>query len=348
MKHLFFISILFLLLNTACEKAFLGATFENNPVNNFEIFWKDINKHSGIIFSKKINWDSVYQVYQPKVTPNTSDEELWGILTQMIEAFDDEHTFVEDVLNDKTYVSGSHRIEAAIEGFSKELIEEKYLEYRTEIMTAPDWSYGKIKEKNIGYIYLGDVDGWQAERTMDSILEVIGQHKAIIFDVRNNGGGSADFASAIVRPFAEQTQQLFSEQERNGPNHNDFGAKIWEGNVNDGENQYLRPLVVLTDRFTISGAERIAYYLRANSQSTHIGDTTAGAFSETGQRRFLLNGWQYQYPIKMTLDLDGNSLDNEGLIPDFTFKNTKADIEAQQDRMLERAFEFLFERYGIQ
>ncbi|MEL6943655.1 MAG: S41 family peptidase, partial [Bacteroidota bacterium] len=112
--------------------------------------------------------------------------------------------------------------------------------------------------------------------------------------------------------------------------------------------QYLKPVVVLTDRFSVSGAEHTALYLKVNENITHIGDTTAGAFSTTSTRRFLPNGWMYQYPIQMSLDVNGKSLDGEGLIPDIAVQNTKTDIEAKQDRVLESAFQYLFETYGIQ
>ncbi|MEM8523484.1 MAG: S41 family peptidase [Bacteroidota bacterium] len=348
MKHLLFTSSLFLLLNASCEKALLGTAPENSPISNFEIFWKDYDQHSGIIFPKKINWDSVYQVYRPRVTNSTSEEELWTIFTEMIEVFDDEHTFVEDVVKDKTYVSGSHRIEAAIEGFSKELIEEKYLEERIIIETSPDLSYGKIKEKDIGYIYLGDTDGNHPEQTMDDILKAIGQHQAIIFDVRNNGGGKGDYAIGITRAFVSSDQRVMSEQTRNGANYDDFDKVLWRMNINDGENQYLKPVVVLTDRFSVSGAEHTTLYLKVNDNITHIGDTTAGAFSSTSNRQFLPNGWTYQYPIQMSLDANGVSLDGEGLIPDITIQNTKEDIENQQDKIMERALRYLFETYGIE
>ncbi|MEM6698446.1 MAG: S41 family peptidase, partial [Bacteroidota bacterium] len=276
MKHFFFLSSLLLLLNTACEKALLGTVPKSDPINNFEIFWKEYDQHSGIIFPKQINWDSVYQVYRPQVSTNTTAEELWEIFTQMIEAFDDEHTFIEDVLKDKTYVSGSHRIDAAIQGFSKKLIEEKYLEERIIIETAPDLSYGKIKDKDIGYIYLGDTDGNHPEQTMDDILEEIGQHQAIIFDVRNNGGGKGDFALGITRAFVSKDQKVMSEQTRNGSNYDDFDEVLWRMNINDGKNQYLKPVVVLTDRFSVSGAEHTTLYLKVNESITHMGDTTAG------------------------------------------------------------------------
>ena len=332
---------------SSCQKIILGSEEVNNPINNFEIFWHDFDRHSGIIFPKKINWDSVYQVYRPQVSELTTDEELWTIFTQMIEVFDDEHTFIYDIETEAEYVSGFAGIQEAVDAFSKDLIRQKYLDNYTPIESAPDLGYGKIKDKDIGYIYMGDVDGQNPVETMEAILSEIGQHQAIIFDVRNNGGGDGDFANLLVSAFSEMDQKVFSEQNRNGPSHDDFEPKVWSYNRLVGNAQYNKPVVVLTDRFSVSGAERTALYLRINSQITHIGDTTAGAFTATGNRRFLPNGWQFQYPAGTTLTPAGKSLDGIGLIPDVLVLSTKVDIEAGNDLILERAFSYLFETYGI-
>lgn len=88
-------------------------------------------------------------------------------------------------------------------------------------------------------------------------------------------------------------------------------------------------------------------YLKANPQLTQIGTETAGDFSDTGMNRFLPNGWIYQYSIMKFLLPDGTSLDGVGHVPDIYVRNTEADIAAGNDVVLNRAFTFLFEEYGI-
>ncbi|MEM7367784.1 MAG: S41 family peptidase [Bacteroidota bacterium] len=350
MKTFSFFLLFALVTLWGCKRMALGPAEENTPQNNFELFWDDYDKHSAIIFTKNINWDSVYTVYQPQVRPTTSEEELWRIFTEMIEVFDDEHTSLENPETEEFYVSGSHQIEAAIEAFSKELIEREYLEFvhTIDTMRAPEMSYGKILNKHIGYIHIGDTDGYGPIELMDDILSDIGQLKAIIFDVRNNPGGRGDFANAITAAFAEETKAIFSNQTRNGPGYNDFDEKTFFFNTNDEVNQYLKPVIVLTDKFSVSGAEHITLYLKSNSHVTHIGDTTAGAFSSTSNQRFLPNGWYYKYPAQNSLTPEGISLDGKGLVPDVLAINTKADIEAGRDVVLERAIQYLFETYNIE
>ena len=65
-------------------------------------------------------------------------------------------------------------------------------------------------------------------------------------------------------------------------------------------------------------------------------------------RRFLPNGWQYQYSIMKFLLADGvTSLDGIGHIPDIEIRNSAEDILAGNDLVLERAYRYLFEEFGI-
>ncbi|MEN0050775.1 MAG: peptidase, partial [Bacteroidota bacterium] len=86
----------------------------------------------------------------------------------------------------------------------------------------------------------------------------------------------------------------------------------------------------------------------SNAHITQIGDTTAGDLSDVSNRHFLPNGWSYQFSHQMYLLPDGTSLDGIGHIPDVYIKNEKSDIETGNDLVLERAFEYLFETYGIE
>ena len=49
----------------------------------------------------------------------------------------------------------------------------------------------------------------------------------------------------------------------------------------------------------------------------------------------------------MFLTPEGKSLDGIGHEPDILITNTKADIEAENDLVMERAIHYLFDEYGI-
>lgn len=348
MKTNIICTLLLLFTFMSCQEVVLGPELDQDPETLFEQVWSDFDQHCGLFLPKKINWDSIYDIYRPQVNAQTTALALWDILTRMLDELDDEHTFISHPQEEKVHVSGSTGIDYAIQSFSRDLIKEQYLAYSKPHPWASDLEYGQIKNKAIGYIYLSDVDGYQPAQMIDSILAEIGQLQAIIFDVRNNGGGKGDFARIITNAFAETTRLVMTEQVRNGPQHSDFDAKYELYTENDNINQFTKPVVVLTDRFSVSGAEHIALYLKYNSHVTHIGGTTAGAFSTTGNRRFLPNGWEYQYPVEMNLNADGQSLEGIGVVPDIKIDNTPENIEAGRDLVLEKAIKFLYEEHGIE
>lgn len=355
MKQLILLSII-LLLSVSCEKIFLGKDQVNDPENNFELFWKDFDEHYGLFQARGFNWDSIYSVYRPQVTQNTTDTELWDIMKEMITYLDDSHVFLADPtpLNTgqpvKLFVSGSEQNNQTEAEFSADLVQNSYLESSTHFSDDAEsqvYFYGKLANKNIGYMYMNGMEISNND-FMDPILEAIGQHDALIIDLRNNHGGSDLTAAAMAGRFADGQHLIYTVQERNGPEQSDFSEKIEYYSGKSGNQHFDKPVIVLTDQITVSAAEVLLLHLNSFPNVTQIGDTTAGDFSDTGMRRFLPNGWQYQYSIFMFLLPDGSSLDGIGHVPDVYIKNTIADISNGTDKVLEHGIQYLFDTYGIE
>lgn len=129
---------------------------------------------------------------------------------------------------------------------------------------------------------------------------------------------------------------------------NDFDTPTsWFTNP-EGSFQFKKPVILLTDRFTASGAEIFSLNMRAFEYVTVMGDSTAGDFSDISNTRFLPNGWVYTYSPQLYLTPTGQSLEGIGIVPEIYIKNTKDDIEAGNDLVLEEAIQYLFDEYGIE
>jgi len=333
----------------ACEKAVLGESAANTPSNNFEVFWNDFDQHYGLFQIRGWDWDSIYQAYKPLVTDQTADAELYGYFTEMIEYLDDTHTWVAAPEFDG-YTSGSALNDQAEDEFSLDLVKEKYVENYQRVDDIPDeleFSYGKIKDKNVGYIYMNALEEANPDK-IDDVVAALKEYEAIIFDIRNNGGGTDSFSKRIAGAFADGRHLSYTVQTRNGSEHGDFDEKKEFYAEPVGDNQYLKPVMILTDRYTVSAAEIFLLHMKEFKQVVQIGDSTSGDFSDTSSDRFLPNGWLYGYSIMQFLLPDGSSLDGIGHVPDVYIKNTEADIEADNDLVMERTFEYLLENYGIQ
>ena len=325
----------------------LGDEPQNNPQAVFETLWQDFDEHYSLFEVRNTNWDSLRTVYQAQINSNTNDTQLWTVITNMLEHLDDSHTVLFSENDNQYYISGYAINEQSKLEYSKSLVTSKYLDYRTELPTEENFSYGKIKTKDIGYIYLG-AEGGKDDTKIDEVIDALKNHKAIILDLRQNTGGDDRYGERIAGVFADSENLVYTVQTRNGKNHNDFDNKTNYFSKKQGEEQFLKPLIVLTDRRTISAGEVMLLHLNTYNQVTQIGDTTAGDFSTTSNRRFLPNGWSYQYSIQKFLLPNGQSLDGIGNIPDVYVRNTQADITAQNDKVIEKAVDYLWTTYGIQ
>lgn len=295
------------------------------------------------------DWDSIYQEYKPLISDQTSDADLYRYFSEMIEYLDDTHTWIASPDFDY-YESGSALNAQAEDEFSLDLIKDKYVENYQKVDGIPDgleFAYGNLKDKNIGYIYMNGMDEADPNK-IDGVVDALKDYDAIIFDIRNNGGGTDSFSKRIAGAFADGSHLAYTVETRNGPEHDDFDEKTEFYAEPVGDNQYLKPVMILTDRYTVSAAEIFLLHMKEFEHIVQIGDSTSGDFSDTSSDRFLPNGWVYGYSIMQFLLPDGSSLDGIGNVPDVYIKNTEADIDAENDLVMERTFEYLFETYGIQ
>ncbi|MFK8163415.1 MAG: S41 family peptidase [Lewinella sp.] len=344
MKKLVFPILLFAALFISCQKMILGEDEVNTPKNNFDIFWEDFDRHYGLFTVREWDWDSIRTEYEGRVVPETTDEELFSIFSEMIDYLDDRHTFVYWP-GRKFFASGDAGRDQVREEFSLDLITNDYVEVR-DSSSLNGYLYGDFRGRDIGYLHLAGIDMSDPNIT-DRILRDIGHHQAIILDLRNNTGGDDKTGAEIAGRFIQEEKLCYTVQERNGPEHTDFARKKEYFSRRIGVENFNRPVVVLTDQVTISAGEVMLLYLKPIPTVTQIGDVTSGDFSDTGMRRFLPNGMQYRYSIMKFLLPDGTSLDGIGHIPDIYARNSVDDIAADNDVVLERAFTFLFEEYGI-
>lgn len=329
----------------SCQEAILGENQKNDPINNFELLWTELDEHYSLFGVRNHNWDSIYNEFRPRITAEMSDDSLWSEMTSMLEYLDDTHTSIYDPWNKIEFVSGSTLNDEAEELFSLELIQSKYVENYTNLGDETEFAHAKIKGKNIGYMYL-NVMGVAEPEFIDDVLEAIRDQDALILDIRNNSGGSDVFAARVASAFADKEELIYTVQAKTGPAHDDFEEKRPFNSMIIGDS-YLKPVIVLTDRYTVSAAEIFLLHMNSFDHVTQIGDSTSGDFSDVGSGKFLPNGWFYQYSIMKFLLPDGTSLDGVGHLPDVYVKNTLEDLENQTDKVMEKAFEYLFEEYGI-
>jgi retinol-binding protein 3 len=127
---------------------------------------------------------------------------------------------------------------------------------------------------NIGYIDLrGFLPPRIAGEKAAGAMNTLADSDALIFDLRKNGGGSADMVALLISYLVDET-----------PVHlNDFVGR--DGNVTEsyhtlaevpGRRYGPKDVYVVTSNYTFSAAEEFCYNLKNLGRATLVGETTGG------------------------------------------------------------------------
>ncbi len=315
----------------SCKKEFFEPEISNDPESIFEAFYTDFDVNFVNMENRNVNWDSLYVVYRPQVTTQTTDEELYQIMTSMLAELNDGHVSLvapgKDVWNANIYYR--KRIEDDL--FSLDLIKSSYLGSNLNTSFNELNTFGIIG--NIGYCHFK----YDSENILEfnDILEGFSNTDGLIIDLRHNGGGNFTTGMTEFGRLVEEEQLCFRVKSKSGVGENDFTPWYYWSVFPEGE-FYDKPVVVLTDRYTISAGERMAMVFKALPNCTIVGDTTNGAIS-TKIGRELPNGFFYTITHQLVEYQDGRNFEGPGVPPDIYFKNSTAGMNSGVDETLEYA-----------
>lgn len=332
---LFSLGLLVILL-AACNDLTLGPEPVNTPEANFDRLWQEIDQLYGQFDTKKIDWNALYQKYRPLIKPGTTDDDLFDITAQLLGELNDGHVWLlKPGPSYRRYDSGPV---FTGEDFNTE-VTGKYVQNPQMLSTAQGINlvYGKLTG-NVGYLYivnLGESPKFY-EKAMDEVLTALVDTKGLIVDMRNCEGGLDRSSQYVAGRFAQQRKLFMTTRFRNGPKHSDFTTPTeWYVEPTD-KVRYVKPVVLLTNRLTQSAGETFTLAMNQNGTVTQMGDTTNGIFSDNPKRE-LPNGWIYAVPSGDFRAADGKSYEGIGIVPQVRVINTKEDLAAGHDRVLEAA-----------
>jgi tetratricopeptide (TPR) repeat protein len=309
-----------------------------DPEQNFEYLWNALDRNYAQFGVKHVDWDALYRVYRPRVTPETSDGELWDIMLAMMRHLNDSHVCLSDEAR-RICVGLVDELER--DDFSLDLVRSKYLQGESTDALDGSFTYGWLPG-GIGYLHIADFkDGADATvAAIDEFLAEFARADAIILDVRNNPGGTGAVANLVADRFADRKRQFMRSRVRYGRSHDDLDSLYYRHVEPRGAVQFTGPTILLTHRFTESAADIFVLAMRVLPHVTVVGDFTAGAFSSQYPDA-LPNGWTLWVAFKVMWDHMGICWDGIGVPPDLRIKNTKEDVGAGVDRVLEFAIDLL-------
>ena len=169
------------------------------------------------------------------------------------------------------------------------------------------------------------------QKAIEEIL--LAKAKAVILDLRGNGGGyldiSIDMLSEVIS--GEKTAAIVKkrDQSKNETIKTSGSARIPD-----------LPLVVLVDKGSASASEIVAGAVQDYKRGILIGEKTFGKGSV--QELINLNdGASLRMTIAKWFTPLNRSIDGDGIVPDIEVKLTEEDIKAERDPQLDAAVKYL-------
>lgn len=167
-----------------------------------------------------------------------------------------------------------------------EICHDKHLRIRAGSLRDPSASHGRRPVDNhgfvkaemlpggIGYLKFNFFSGEKAaQETAAAAMNFLGNSKALIFDLRENGGGSPEMIAFLSSYLFEDRVHLNSFYNR----PTDTTTETWtQKDVPGKKFSPSTPVFVLTSSNTFSGAEEFTYNLKNLKRGTIVGETTGG------------------------------------------------------------------------
>lgn len=322
------------------DLTFMAATKAPNYSQvNFETLWREFDARYSFFVVKGIDWDSLHVVYRAQVTSRTDVVDLFQLLSSLLANLRDPHVSLSTPYGSYSYAGWYLPYPANYLGPAGLL---RYLSEDDGTIAGGAMHYGKIGT-DMGYLYVGpqlvgNATAWA--QGIDLVVEKLQNCKGVIVDLRNNVGGNDALGSIVAGRFTDRSRTYSYIRWRSGPLHGDFTDYQALTIAPQGARQFLKPVIVLTNRRCVSSAEGTLLMFKALPHVTVIGDTTAGG-SANPIALTLPNGWNYRVSRWIQYTAEHEVFEGRGIAPDIPVRITSADSTAGKDTILERGIQIL-------
>lgn len=329
MKKAIFIIIIFA---AGCSEFLVKEPANTFKLEDFEEAWRITDEWYPFFEFKNIDWDSIYQVYLPRIEASKGDEYIL-VLHQMINELKDGHMKLI-LKNGSELLYEWPRFKKDRYSYSGQLVISKYINEDYSIVGDEKIGYGML-ENNIGYIriaiFLDYESGWIKD--IDIALKKLANTDGLIIDVRHNRGGSVWNSDFVVRRFLSDSLQTPYSISK-GEIHE---GRVLYPNINPN---YQNNVVVLVNGVCFSTTEHFASDIQQIDHVVLVGDTTGGG-SGNPEIFDLPSGMKVRVSRVFYVKYDEQPYEWNGIVPDYLVPQTETDINNRTDKQLEFALEYL-------
>lgn len=319
--------------------------YTSDPATNFDALWTILDRNYSF-FDLKLNqgksWQDIYQQYRSRIKTKMTEDELFEVMTQMLAELKDGHVNLSTPFDYGRYWAWRTDHPS---NYSADLI-GNYLgnDYRIASgLYYTQLKYNGHTPDSIGYMRLASFANAPGEGNINAALKRMVRCRAIILDIRNNGGGNVTSSDLLARHFMAQPRVVGSTVHKTGPRHSDFSApiEIRLDTLATGI-RWLRPVVVLTNRGVYSAANDFILKVKGLPLVTVMGDRTGGG-GGLPMTSELPNGWGVRFSTTQTFDASGANVEL-GIDPDYFVSMNQDDRSKGYDSVIEHAAAYLKER----
>jgi hypothetical protein len=344
----------------------------DTPLTNYEVFRQTFAEQYAFFELRKVDWRAVDKKVRPQVTPHTTPEELFRILSGMVEPLHDKHIYINAPTIHSRFRGGRPATDTLQDGDKPrvtEIIESKYVvgglqdfcngQLQFGILRRRQGAMASDSERNrranlIPYLRIHSFaryskdDGFEKQlevlqAALDEIFKDASSWSGLVIDIRINSGGFDQFGLALASRLATLDYFAWEKVARNDirdPKHRTRPQPIV---VHASQRPGFRgPVVLLTSAHGLSAAETFAMALLGRDPHVaRVGASTQGVFSDELDRR-LPNGWTFGLSNETYLTKDGKTFEGTGVPPDIEAPIfPKEDLAGGRDSALDKALELL-------
>jgi C-terminal processing protease CtpA/Prc len=303
----------------------------NNPDHqdepaDFEQAWSIVNSVYPYFQFKHINWDSIHTVYAP-LAEGAQDDRMFQVLFDMLAELKDGHVNLRTESGQEVRPDTPPRTERDRFTFDPLLV-RKYFTEPLKLAGGDRMEYGILPD-GIGYVRITTFENGSWIYDFDNVLSYLRDTKALIIDVRDNGGGSTTVSDVVVSRFLHSPLPYYP---------------VYRGNTLQqipplqprGTFTYSQRVIVLINGVCFSTTECFAEMMKQIQTVTVVGDTTGGG-GGAPQYYSLPSGRAIRVSTKNICRYDGLPVEWNGVPPDVVLLQTRDDVKNGHDLQLERA-----------
>ncbi len=328
----------------------------NTIEGNFAVFEHTLREHYAFFGLRRMDWDGQVAEARRRLAGSPTPRDFYEALEQMVAPLEDLHTDVTATdlnLRVRHYRRAGGVIDPDRYRALLAAPPRRYLTGGLESW-CQDWiQFGELPDsvaylrimREYSYTPSGrfEDDSLALTAALDSIMPRIARRRALVIDLRLNGGGADAIAMMIVSRLTNRSYQAFGKQGRSDPKRPDRFTPLQRVRIDPARGaRFGGPTVLLTGPWTLSAGEVLTLALIGRSpRIVRVGESTQGIFADELIRQ-LPNGWRFQLSSERYLAPDGTNFEGAGIPPDRMVPVfPESDQLSGRDGALEAALEIL-------